>query len=193
MKTMKITRKQLRQLISEAMYNPDTFPAEEDKHIPQSMIGGNNQEFKEKVSALSKGGDDYFRTAADLIDNSDELVAPAVVGMRGGYERLAMGMPTLRVEYLNKAGTEMIPVDVPVSRLLWRKVKNAVSEKKSGYSSLSSDELEALHNKVVSAAERWILNNVDDVHESYYEDGEFDWEDGGYYNPNNDLLDELLL
>lgn len=189
---MKITRKKLRQLISEAMYNPDTFPSGEDKHIPQSMIGGNNTAFKEKVSVLSKGGDDYFRTAANLIDNSDEMVVPAVVGMRGGYERLA-NRTTLRVEYLNKDETKMVPVEVPVSRSLWRKVENAVREKRAGNPSLSSSELIALFDRVVSEAERWILDNIDDVNE-YYRTGmyEFKWEDGGYYNSNNDLLEELI-
>jgi len=112
--------------------------------------------------------------------------------MKGGYERLS-SRPTLSVAYLNKDGTRMIRVEAPISKRLFQKVKNAVRAKKAGNPSLSSSELLALFDRVVSEAERWILNNIDDVNE-YHRTGmyEFDWEDGGYYNPNNDLLDELI-
>ena len=189
---MKITRRQLRQLISEAMYDPNSFPGGEDRHIPQSMIVSDNPEYREKVSTMSRGSDEYFKSAANLIDISDQMDAPAVVKMKGGYERLS-SRPTLSVAYLNKDGTRMIRVEAPISKRLFQKVKNAVRAEKAGNPSLSSPELLALFDRVVSEAERWILNNIDDVNEDHRTGMyEFDWEDGGYYNPNNDLLDALI-
>tara|TARA_R110001592_G_scaffold13967_1_gene63425 strand:- start:861 stop:1433 length:573 start_codon:yes stop_codon:yes gene_type:complete len=189
---MKITRRQLRQLISEAMYDPNTFPGGEDRHIPQSMIVSDNPEYREKVSTMSGGSDEYFKSAANLIDISDQMDAPAVVKMRGGYERLS-SRPTLSIAYVNKDGSKFRRVEAPVSKRLFQKVKNAVRAEKAGNPSLSSAESLALCDRVVSEAERWILNNMDDVNEYYYTGAsEFDWEDGAYYNPNNDLLDELI-
>ena len=74
---MKITRRQLRKLIVEAMFDQRTIGRGK---IPQSMI--NDPEFKQKISDLSA---DEFEQAADLGDTLD--VFPRVVSQSGGYEK----------------------------------------------------------------------------------------------------------
>ena len=76
---MKLTRRQLRKLIAEAMFDQHTLGRGK---IPQSMI--TNQDFKQKISDLSV---DEFEQAADLGDTLD--VFPSVVSQSGGYEKAA--------------------------------------------------------------------------------------------------------
>ena len=86
---MKITRRQLRQLISEAMFDYRTlkdtdywYPTLNKDIIPQSMI--TDPEFKQKISDLSVNS---FEQAVELGDSLDAF--PSVIDMAGGYESAA--------------------------------------------------------------------------------------------------------
>ena len=73
---MKLSRIQLRKLILEAMYDPRTLPKD---NIPASMIAM-DPELGEKISTLSRGGEESYNQAALLARQ------PAVIDMAGGYQ-----------------------------------------------------------------------------------------------------------
>jgi hypothetical protein len=77
---MKLTRRKLRNLIKEAMYDPRTLPSD---RIPKSMIAIDDEDFKEKISTIS-GIEGGATQAKDLIHSLDG--EPAVIDMAGGYQ-----------------------------------------------------------------------------------------------------------
>ena len=80
---MELSKRQLRKLIREAMYDLRTLPPKA-QGIPTSMIGISDQSRKEKLAAISQSPDGGYRQAAELIDALGGT--PAVIGMEGGYE-----------------------------------------------------------------------------------------------------------
>ena len=72
---MKVSRRQLKRLIQEAMYDPRTLPKD---YIPRSMIA--DDEHKDVLQQLSTGGEESYNQAAFLAE------PPAVIDMAGGYQ-----------------------------------------------------------------------------------------------------------
>ena len=78
---MELTRKQLRNLIQEAMYDPRTLPSD---RIPSSMIAISDKNRKEKLSTLSQDLDGGGYTQAKEMIRALNGV-PAVIDIAGGY------------------------------------------------------------------------------------------------------------
>ena len=78
---MKLTKKQLIRVIKEAMYDPRTLTSD---RIPKSMIAIDDEDFKEKLSAVSGTDETGYAQAKDLIHSLDG--EPAVIDMAGGYQ-----------------------------------------------------------------------------------------------------------
>ena len=76
---MKLTLRQLKKLINEAMYDPRTLPKD---HIPKGMIAMDDNS-KEKLAMLSTDELGYNQSA-EMITDLDG--APAVIDMAGGYQ-----------------------------------------------------------------------------------------------------------
>jgi len=96
---MRLSRRQLRQLILElAMYDPKTLPPK-SQGIPTSMIGITDPSRKEKLAAISRSPDGGYQQSAELIDAFGGT--PAVIDMEGGYRAAAERGEKLRdLEFL---------------------------------------------------------------------------------------------
>ena len=101
---MKITRKQLKKLISEAMFDYRTLKKD---RIPPEMI--TDPEFKQHISDISSTGSEYFSQASELGDTLGAF--PRAIDIAGGYESAAnLGLrKLLRHDYgMSKEGIKYI-------------------------------------------------------------------------------------